>query len=141
MFGSKRRLAGAIATVAAAAALTVMVSGRGCHGQGSPEGAVRAFLAAARDEDKQAAWELLGPVTRARLEQDAVRANLVTGDARRYGPLDLLEFDLRGSGPKPPAPRVVERGRDAALVEVTRPDGQRDRIATVRVGDGWLLEL
>src|SRR5687767_7954146 len=92
LLGTRRRVAGAVATMGAALALALTMSGRGCSDpDSSPDGAVRAFVAAVQTGNKQAAWDLLGPGTRGQLEQHAITATQKVGGTRRYRAIDMLE--------------------------------------------------
>src|SRR5690606_37707236 len=78
---AKRRALAAAVTALLAVALAAAVAGRGCSSEDdTPEGAVRAFVAAARAGDHEALFELLGPATRARLERSAVHLGILTGE-------------------------------------------------------------
>src|SRR5262249_50465159 len=116
VLGTKRRLIAAAATVGAAVALALAVSGRGgAVGDGTPAGAARAFVAAARAGDRRAAWELLGPRTRARVEAAAQAATEKVGGARRYGPLDVLDVAAPERTYEPTALVVRTEARAAAV--------------------------
>ena len=134
-----RRWLGAVVAVAAAAALAGAVARAGCQGDG-PEVAVRAFIDAARAADKNSMWQLLGPATRARLAEAALRATDTAGGVRRYGPLDVLEVGMSDGSETRPEVIVREQGGDSAMVDVLRPDG-RDAVRAVRIDGKWLVEL
>jgi hypothetical protein len=110
----------------------------------TPEGAARAFAAAAREGDRAAVLSLLAPATRARVVESAEAAGGLAGGTRRYAPLDVLEV---GAGLAHAAPtRFLARDHtgDRAVVDVLGPDGRRDVVQVVRLDDGrWrvLLEL
>jgi hypothetical protein len=109
-------------------------------GARSPEGAVRALAEAAESGDRDAAWTLLGPATRARLTADAERAAQLAG-RRELGGRDLLAV-----GWSPPRWRVVDiellaRDGDRATVEVRGPGHERERLECVRRGGQWQVEL
>jgi hypothetical protein len=139
---SRRGVMAALATATVAVVLAVTVSGRGCRpGDASPEGAVRAFVAAARVGDKRGAWDLLGPATRQRLEQAARGATERAGGVRRYQPLDMLGLTASEGGYAQVNVSVRERHGDRAVVDVVGPGGQRDSLQVVRVKGRWRVEL
>lgn len=138
----RRRIAAAVASVAAAIALAVAVSGRGCaDADATPEGAVRAFVSAARAGEKDAAWSLLGPRTRQRLEELAVAASEKAGGPKRFAAKDMFDVDGSDTTIAPTSIRVVSRDGDTALVEIAGPDGRRDEVQAVRVDGRWRVEL
>jgi hypothetical protein len=139
MIPGARRLVGAIVAVAAAAALAAAVAGEGCR-EDPAEAVVVDFVRAARAGDKAALWRLLGPATRARLEEAAARATDTAGGGRRYAPTDVL--DLGAGDENEPLPEVLlrERAGDRAIVDVLRPDG-RDAVTVVRIDGAWRIEL
>lgn len=142
LLGTRRRVVAAAATVAAAIALALVMSGRGCApADSTPEGTVRAFVAAAHAGDKRAAWELLGPATRERLESYAESATQKVGGARRYVALDMLEVNATDTGSLPLELRVAERSDTDAVVEISGPSNRKDRVRAVRIGRKWRVEL
>lgn len=131
-----------VATALAAVGLALAASGRGCSAaDASPDGAVRAFVAASRAGDKRAVWDLLGPATRGRLETAAVAATEKVGGARRFTALDMLELWVPEQSYAPTDFAVRERSGSAAVVEVSAPGGRRDRVRVVREGRRWCVEL
>lgn len=142
VLGTKRRLIAAAATVGAAVALALAMSGRGCAvGDETPAGAARAFVAAARAGDKRAAWELLGPSTRARVLAAAQAATEKVGGARRYGPLDVLDVTAPERTYEPTDVVVRTETDDEAVVDVLGPAGRHDALTLVRTGGRWRVEL
>jgi hypothetical protein len=142
VLGTKRRLIAAAATVGAAVALALAVSGRGCAvGDGTPAGAARAFAAATRAGDRRASWELLGPRTRARIEAEAQAATEKVGGGRRYGPLDVLGVWAPKHTYEPTDIVVRTEDGDQAVVDVLGPDGRHDALTLVRTGGRWRVEL
>ena len=134
----------AVATVTVAAMLAVASSGRGCAvGDGTPAGAARAFVTAARAGDKRATWELLGPRTRERVIATAQAATEKVGGARRYGPLDVLDVTAREQSYEPTdvVVRTKSDDGDAAVVDILGPAGRRDVLDLVRVDGRWRVEL
>jgi hypothetical protein len=123
---------------AAALALLLVGCGAGTH---SPVGAVRALAEAAQDGNRDEAWRLLGPVTRARLEADAARATQLAGARRTVAPESLLAVGWFAPRFAPAEVRELSRAGDRAVVEVTGPHGESERVDCVRVGDAWKVEL
>ncbi len=140
---SRMRLVAAVATATVAIALAAVATGRGCTPvDASPDGAVRAFVSAARGNDRKAAWSVLGPASRARLEAAAQGATDKVGGTRRYTPLDMLELGTSETTYVPGGFTVTERRGDAeALVEIQGPAGRRDVVRTVLVEGRWRVEL
>ena len=139
---SRRRVIAAVATATVAIALAAVATGRGCTPvDASPDGAVRAFASAARGGDRKAAWALLGPTTRARLEDAAQGATQRVGGTRRYAALDMLELGASEATYTPTDFRVLARHGDSASVEVEGPAGRRDVVRTVLVEGRWRVEL
>ena len=139
---SRRRVIAAVATATVAIALAAVATGRGCTPVDStPDGAVRAFASAARGGDRKAAWALLGPATRARLEEAAVGATQKVGGTRRYAALDMLEVGASEATYTPTEFHVLARHGNDARVEVVGGGGRRDIVHTVEVGGRWRVEL
>jgi hypothetical protein len=136
-----KRAVAAFVTVAAALALAWAAGPRGCGADDrSPEGAVRAFIAAARAGDEEALWELLSPATRARVSEAAVAAGDRAGESHRYRPLDVLDV---GSGEGHYAPTDIvarEIEGDRVTVDVLGPN-RRDAIEVVKVDGRWKIDL
>ena len=142
VLGTKRRLIAAAATVGAAVALALAVSGRGCAvGDGTAVGAARAFVAAARAGDRRAAWELLGPRTRARVEAVAQAATEKVGGTRRYGPLDVLDLSTPERTYEPTDVVIRTELGATAVVDVLGPAGRHDALNLVRQDGHWRVEL
>jgi hypothetical protein len=137
--GPRRGIALA-ATALAAVALAIGVGGRGCSADDeTPEGAVRAFTRAARAGDRETLHQLLGPATRAWLEESARRASQLVNGPTRYAAVDLI-----AAGRVPAAPARIalrDRRRARARVEVVDDLGQRSTIDLVEVEGRWRLEL
>ncbi len=113
--------------------------GLGCGGP-SPSATVRALDEAARQGDAEAALQLLGPQTRARLGADARRA------AEQAGRRQLAPSELLAAGWTPPRfdlddAREIERSGDRAVVEVRGRHGERERVDLVREAGAWKVEL
>jgi hypothetical protein len=141
MFEAGRRggLAAAV-TALAAVALAAAVAGRGCGSEDdTPDGAVRAFAAAARAGDRETMVELFGPETRAWLDGAAARASQLIGGSRRYDPVDLINTGALAAPPARIVVRQEEGGR--ARVEVTDEAGQRAMVDLVEVDGHWRVEL
>jgi len=109
-------------------------------GTRSPVGAVRALGEAAQDGDRDAAWRLLGPQTRARLETDAKRAAQLSG-RRAMPPQEMLAVGWFQPRWRLDDARELERSGDRATVEVTGKNGEREQVACVRVAGAWKVEL
>jgi hypothetical protein len=137
--GAWRRWA-AVGTAALAAAV-VLAWLRGDAGTGSPEGIARALVVAAREGDRAAVWEHLGPATRAHLEKAAWDATQKVGGARRFAPLDVLDVRASATSYIPTEIVLRETQGDTAVVDVLGPEGRRDELHLVRVGDAWKVEL
>lgn len=132
----------ALVTVSAAVALALGVPTRGCsETDSSPEGAVRAFVTAARAADRRAVWDLLGPATRARAEVAAQAATEKVGGARRFAPVDMIDVAVPESTYVPTRIVVREQTGEHAIVDVLGPDDRRDTVTTVRVANRWKVEL
>jgi hypothetical protein len=138
-----RHAASAIVTAIAVAALAWALGVPASCGDpdASPEGAVRAFVAAARAEDKAAVWELLGPATRRAVTEAAAAATDKVGGAGRFGPLDLLDVAAPAGSYRPGEIVLREEEGAAAVVDVLGPEGRRDAVKVVRVDGRWRVEL
>lgn len=144
--GLNRRTASAIATAVAVVALAWTVGLRGCgDADATPEGAVRAFVAAARAEDKAALWELLGPESRKAVTAAAAAATDRIGGAQRLAPLDVLDVaaPARSYAPNDIVVRDSDGQKDGATatVDVLGPEGRHDSVRVVKVGGHWRVEL
>jgi hypothetical protein len=111
----------------------------------TPAGAVRAFARAADPRsalrDRERVCSLIGPRTRARLEESARRATQQAGARRALQWTDMLvigmarpRYDLNGV-------RVLESSDQRALVETRGPGGSRETVEVVREGELWKIEL
>ncbi len=140
---ARRRAIAAAASALLAVALAVAIAGRGCQAEDeTPDGAVRAFAAAARAGDRDAVYALLGPRTRAALVERARRATELAGGARRFKPRELVSVGAGSVGRRPPRDFVVrERKGKTAVVDIVDADGTKTPIHVVRVGDQWRVEL
>jgi hypothetical protein len=139
---SRRRVIAAVTTATVAIALAAVATGRGCTPVDStPDGAVRAFASATRGGDRKAAWALLGPATRARLEDAAQGATQKVGGTRRYVALDMLEVGASESTYTPSDFRVLSRHGHDAQVEVVGGGSRRDVVRTVEIDGRWRVEL
>ncbi len=123
-------------------ALLVPLALAACGGDGgSPVSATRAFIDAAQTADRARVLRLLGPATRARLDEAAAKASTLSG-RRRMEPAELVAVGWF-------APRlraavdVRERSRqgNSATVEVSGPHGERQEVSCIRTAQGWQLEL
>lgn len=137
--GASRRGVALAATALAAVALAAAVAGRGCGGDDeSPDGAVRAFAAAARAGNRETMIRLLGPRTRAWLADAAARGSRMVGGSRGFQPADLI-----GAGPTSGAARIAVRSQEdgVARVEVVDEQGNRSDLEVVEVDGRWRVEL
>jgi len=137
-----RAIAAAVSALLAMV-LAAAIAGRGCGAEdSSPVGAVRAFVTAARAGDRAAVHELLGPRTRAYLEEQAARAGELAGGARRFEPRELMSVGAGTLGQAPPRD-IVLRERDGAdaVVEIVGAEGTREPIQVVKVNGHWRIEL
>ena len=113
----------------------------GCVSQErSPEGAVRAFIEATVLQDRAEVYRLLGPTTRARLEERSKRAAEMAGN-RAVLPEELLAAGWGSPAYKATEIHEIERDKASATVEVSGPHNERDRVRCVRVGAVWRIEL
>ncbi|MDY0002233.1 MAG: hypothetical protein RBU30_13130, partial [Polyangia bacterium] len=81
--------------LACCAACCAAVCGAGCGAKPadySPVGVVNRLVAALDDREQGAAFELLGPETRARLKAAAARANALGGGKPRLVPKEMLSL-------------------------------------------------
>jgi hypothetical protein len=113
----------------------------GCGaGTGSPAGAVRALAEAGADGDRDQAWRLLGPATRARLQADAARAAEQSG--RRALPAsEMLAVGWFAPRFRPREVRELARAAERATVEVRGEHGELEVVSCVRVDGQWRVEL
>ncbi len=110
-------------------------------GHDAPEEAARRFIAAVRAGDKRAAWELLGPLTRARYQAAAEGATNRVGGTRRFAPLDMFDVSRPDWTYSPESVIVRERDGARAVVDVLGPAGRRDTLRLVEVDSSWRVEL
>lgn len=137
--GASRRGVALAATALAAVAVAAAVAGRGCGGvDETPDGAVRAFAAAARAGNRETMIHLLGPKTRAWLEEASADGSRMVGGSRSFQPVDLI-----GAGPSSGAARIAVRSNDGgvARVEVVDEQGNRSDLEVVEVDGRWRVEL
>jgi hypothetical protein len=121
----------------------VLVVAAGCSSQeraDNPEGAVHLFIAAARAGDRVAAYQRLGPQTRARIE------SMLSSSRHQGGRLMARPEDFFSVGWAPQAweaagMRTVLREGDRAEVEVFSAAGDRHSLSLVREGKEWKIEL
>ncbi len=127
------------ATALAAVALAAAVAGRGCSSEDeTPEGAVRAFAAAARAGNRETMLQLLGPRTRDWLAHAARSGSNMVGGSPGFQPVELI-----GAGPSSGAARIALRWQKgkAARVEVVDQEGNRSDLELVEVDGRWRIEL
>jgi len=117
--------------------------GPGCssHDDGSsPEGAVRALIAAARAGDRLAVYQRFGPRTRAFVEARLAAAGK-TGATRILRPEDLVTVGWVPPAWEASGTRLVSRHGDEAEVEVYSAAGDRQDVHLVREAQSWKVEL
>jgi hypothetical protein len=110
----------------------------------TPDGATRLFLDAMEAAETDAremrrAYNLLGPVGRANLEERARRTSRLQG--RQVQPWDMLATGRFGVAFRPKTMRSKVVG-DRASVEVLGADAQNERasVACVHEAGGWRIE-
>jgi hypothetical protein len=128
-------------TALAAGALAWALGVRGGAPDETPVGAVRAFVAAARAEDRAAVWELLGPATRKTISDAAAAATDKVGGARRFAPLDVLDVAVPETSYVPVEVVLRDEAGASATVDVLGPSGRHDSLRTVLVDGKWRVEL
>ena len=138
--GLSRQTAAALVTALAAVAVAFAVVGSAEGDQDSPQGAVRSFEAAARRGDRQLMFELLGPRTRAQLEQSAGKASTVVGGGAAYGPLDLI-LPRPASGRRIARIVLLDESDRSARMELVYDDGIRHQLRAVEEDNRWRLEF
>lgn len=140
-FVSRRSLA-ATASVVAAMALAAAVAGRGCQvDENTPEGVVASFIQASRADDRETLYQLLGPKTRAWLDDAARRATDLAGGAKRFGPLDMIGVSENTSVTSSAEIAVDELSEQTAKVELVNASGQRSELHLVEIDGQWRIEL
>jgi len=111
----------------------------------TPVGAVRAVARAAdahsTARDRERVCNLVGPRTRARLEQSARLATQQAGARRPFEWKDMLIVGMARPRFELTQARVVEERGDHALVEVRGAGGARETVEAVREGELWKIEL
>jgi hypothetical protein len=115
----------------------------GCSGRddgSSPEGAVRALIAAAHAGDRVAVYQGFGPRTRARIGELLSSARR-TGGTRTLRPEDLVTVGWVPAAWDPAGTRLISRQGDEAEVEVYSGAGDRQNVHVVREGRTWRVEL
>jgi len=141
VLGSRRRAITLAASALAAVAFAIAVAGRGCGGvDDGPEGTVRSLIAAAREGDREAIIDLLGPETRKRVIEETRKAADKAGGSARFDELDLIGL---GRPTEDWAPRKITR-RDlpgGTVVEVEDNAGNIAVIPVVEVDGRWLIEV
>ena len=138
---SRRSTLAAVASALAAMALAAAVAGRSCRvTQPGPEAAVRDMIQAAKTGDRDAVFELLGPVTQDRLAAQARQATDLVGASQRYTAKDLISIGSSDGVLDPSDITVLDEHGDRATVEVVSPAG-RARIELVKLGGRWRIDL
>jgi hypothetical protein len=138
--GSKRSTAAAVTSAIAAMAVAAAVAGRSCRvTQPGPEVAVRDLLQAIKTGDRDTAYVLLSPATKARLEIEAKRATDYVGAAVRFTAKDLVSLSAF-EGPVPDKITVTDQRDDRATVYISSAAGG-GHIDLVRVDGLWRIDL
>jgi len=123
------------------ATLFFIFAAAGCSaGTRSAAGAVRALAEAAQAGDRAEVWRLVGPATRARLQEDARRAAALAGGAP-VAPEKLLAVGWFAPSFRLEEARELSREGDHAVVEARGSDGRREQVTCVRVDGQWKVEL
>jgi hypothetical protein len=111
----------------------------------TPAGAVRAFARAADPRsavrDRERVCSLIGPRTRARLQESAHRATQQAGSRRPFDWKDMLVVGMARPSYDLEDARVVEAGDRRALVEARGRGGAPEVVEVVREGELWKVEL
>jgi len=135
----RRGIATAI-TAIFAMALAAAVAGRGCRAsEDGPTAALREFVEAAAKGDRDRLLEMLGPKSRAKLQDAANRATKLVGGERRYVARDMLQPVSGGPGEV----SIVNMGRDGdtAAMSVTDGRGNKSIVSAVLIDGTWFIEL
>jgi len=129
-------------TCAAIGLVLCLVLGTGCgRGKdGGPQQVVERFVVAAQSGDRAAVHSMLGPRSRARLQELMVSAERVSGR------LVLEPYGFLAVGRAPPAwemagVRQLERDDTRAVVEVFSASGERHSVELVLDDGSWKIEL
>lgn len=137
---SRRRAITAIITVVFSMALAATVAGRGCQTEDDgPTDAVYTFLERAKAQDRDGLFAMLGPKTKARLQEAARRATALVGGEQRYSAQDMLQ-PLR-TGPAGKNAKTIRQSADRAIVLLREHNGRETEIELVWVNRDWLIEL
>ncbi|MBL4632901.1 MAG: hypothetical protein JKY56_03465 [Kofleriaceae bacterium] len=136
------RRSGVAAAITAlfAMALAAAVAGRGCNEtEDGPTAALRVFVTTAAAGDRDALLEMLGPKSRAKLENAANKATKLVGGERRYEARDMIQPVSGGAGDI----SIVSMGRDGdtATMSVTDAIGNKSLVTAVYIDGSWLIEL
>jgi hypothetical protein len=138
---SRRSTIAAVASALAAMAIAAAMAGRSCRvSQPGPEAAVRDILQAAKTGDRDAVFDMLSPVTRARLDVEARRATDLVGASIRYTAKDLVSIGSSENIAAPTDITVLEEHEDRAVVELVSPAG-RSRMQLVKIDGRWKIEI
>jgi hypothetical protein len=140
ILGRRALVLGVSAALAAAAAAC-----RQADEAGTPTGAVRAFARAAdprsATRDRERVCSLIGPRTRARLQESAQLATQQAGARRPFEWKDMLVVGMARPAHELQDVRLLEAGDRRALVEARGPAGARETLELVREGELWKIEL
>ena len=111
----------------------------------TPEEAVRALARTAHPRaplhERERIFDLLGPKTRARLEQSAVLAGQQAGLRRAFTWKDMLVAGLAHPRHELREVRRLSGEGNRAIVEVVATDGTREQVEVVQEGGAWKVEL
>ena len=138
---SRRSTLAAVASALAAMALAAAVAGRSCRvTEPGPEAAVRDMIQAAKTGDRDAVFELLGPVTQDRLAAQARQATDLVGASQRYTAKDLISIGSSDGVLDATEITVVDERGDRAEVEIGSAAGKA-RLGLIKLDGRWRIEL
>lgn len=111
-----------------------------CGSRRSPVASVRALAEASREGQVEEVMRLIGPATRARLEESA---RLAAKQGARYEvrPRELLAVGWAQPRFRIEDVREIERRGKHARVLVSGRGGEREEVTAVKERDGWKIEL
>jgi hypothetical protein len=104
----------------------------------TPEGAYRAFVAAANKGDAARAFARLTPASQALVTRRLAGLAVASGGSIREDP--AIQVFSGGSGPPVTAVSLLKKDQDRATVQVTTGDQKRE-VTLLRQGSEWRVEL
>ena len=105
----------------------------------SLKGLVTSFVQASRTDDRETLYQLLGPHTRAWLDDAARRATDLAGGAKRFSPLDMIGISENTHITAPAEIAVKELSGGEARVELVSPNGHRSELRMVELDGQWRI--